>query len=131
MKKRIFPICLSFLFSIAFLAVGIYFTYCFVKEPARNFAIIAIPPAFISAADYAVLGTLLCANKLSRTIAIYIFAIALVAAIGRPVFLGLLMFPYFFSELGLESALQLFVPVIPCVLPLVMIFKSKDGKPGI
>ena len=41
MKKRIFPICLSFLISAAFLAVGIYFTYCFVKEPVRNFAILA------------------------------------------------------------------------------------------
>ena len=107
MKKRIFPICLSFLISAAFLAVGIYFTYCFVKHPARNFAILAIPPAVISAA-------------------IYIFAIALVAALGPPIFLALLMFPFFFSELGLELALQLFVPVIPCVLPLVMIFKSKD-----
>ena len=38
----------------------------------------------------------------------------------------MIMFPCFFSELGLELALQLFVPVIPCVLPLVMIFKSKD-----
>lgn len=126
MKKRIFPICISFLISAAFLTVGIYSTYCFVKEPVRNFAILAILPALISAADYAALGVLLCANKLSKTAAIYIFAIALVAAMGRPVFLGLLMFPFFFSELGLELALQLFVPVIPCVLPLVMIFKSKD-----
>lgn len=126
MKKRIFPICLSFLISAAFLAVGIYFTYCFVKHPARNFAILAIPPAFISAADYAALGALLCANKLSRTIAIYIFAIALVAALGPLIFLALLMFPFFFSELGLELALQLFVPVIPCVLPLVMIFTAKN-----
>ena len=126
MKKRIFPICLSFLISAAFLAVGIYFTYCFVKEPVRNFAILAIPPAFISAADYAVLGALLCANKLNRTRAVYIFAIALVAALGPPIFLALLMFPFFFSELGLELALQLFVPVIPCVLPLVMIFTAKD-----
>mgnify|MGYP004473396459 CR=1 FL=1 len=131
MKKRILPICLSFLFSIAFLAVGIYFTYCFVKEPVRNFAILAIPPAFISAADYAALGALLCANKLSRTIAICIFAIALVAALGPLIFLSLLMFPAFFSELGLELALQLFVPVIPCALPLVMIFTAKDGKPEI
>ena len=126
MKKRIFPICLSFLFSIAFLAVGIYFTYCFVKHPARNFAILAILPAFISAADHAALGALLCANKLNRTRAIYIFAIALVAALGPLIFFSLLMFPSFFSELGLELALQLFVPVIPCALPLVMIFTAKD-----
>ena len=53
MKKRIFPICLSFLISAAFLAVGIYFTYCFVKHPARNFAILAILPAVISAGIYA------------------------------------------------------------------------------
>ena len=126
MKKRIFPICLSFLISAAFLAVGIYFTYCFVKHPARNFAILAILPAVISAGIYAALGALLCANKLNRTRAIYIFAIALVAALGPLIFLALLMFPFFFSELGLELALQLLVPVIPCVLPLVMIFKSKD-----
>lgn len=126
MKKRIFPICLSFFFSIAFLAVGIYFSYCFVKHPARNFAILAILPAFISAADYAALGALLCANKLNRTRAIYIFAIALVAALGPLIFFSLLMFPSFFSELGLELALQLFVPVIPCALPLVMIFTAKD-----
>ena len=126
MKKRIFPISLSFLISAAFLAVCIYFTYCFVEDPVRNFAILAILPAVISAGIYAVLGALLCANKLSRKRAIYIFAIALVAALGPLIFLALLMFPYFFSELGLELALQLFVPVIPCVLPLVMIFKSKD-----
>ena len=47
MKKRIFPICLSFLISAAFLAVGIYFTYCFVKHLARNFAILAYPQAFM------------------------------------------------------------------------------------
>ena len=126
MKKRIFPICLSFLISAAFLAVGIYFTYCFVKEPVRNFAILAILPALISAADYAALGVLLCANKLSKTAAIYIFAVAFIAALGPLISFALLMFPYFFSELGLELALQLFVPVIPCVLPLIMIFKSKD-----
>ena len=126
MKKRIFPICLSFLISAAFLAVGIYFTYCFVKEPVRNFAILAILPALISAADYAALGALLCANKLSKTAAIYIFAVAFIAALGPLISFALLMFPYFFSELGLELALQLFVPVIPCVLPLIMIFKSKD-----
>ena len=80
----------------------------------------------LSAGIYAALGALLCANKLNRTRAIYIFAIALVAALGPLIFLALLMFPFFFSELGLELALQLFVPVIPCVLPLVMIFKSKD-----
>ena len=126
MKKRIFPICLSFLISAAFLAVCIYYTYCFVKEPARNFAIIVILPAIISAADYAALGALLCSNKLNRTRAIYIFAIALVSALGPLIFLSLLMFPCFFSELGAELALQLFVPVIPCALPLVMIFTARD-----
>ena len=126
MKKRIFPICLSFLFSIAFLAVGIYFTYCFVKEPVRNFAMLWIPQSIVSAGIYAALGVLLCANKLNRTRAVYIFAIALVAALGPLIFLSLSMFPCFFSELGLELALQLFVPVIPCVLPLVMIFTAKD-----
>ena len=92
----------------------------------RNFAIIAILPAVISAGIYAVLGALLCANKFNRKRGVYIFAIALVAALGPLIFLALLLFPFFFSELGLELALQLFVPVIPCVLPLVMIFKSKD-----
>ncbi len=126
MKKRIFPICLSFLFSIAFLAVGIYFTYCFVKEPVRNFAMLWIPQSIVSAGIYAALGVLLCANKLNKITAVALFAVAFLAAVGPLAFIifsfaFFLLFPF-----GLETFLLFFAPIFPCALPLVMIFTAKD-----
>ena len=126
MKKRIFPISLSFLISAAFLAVCIYFTYCFVEDPVRNFAIIAILPAVISAGIYAVLGALLCANKLNKITAVALFAVAFLAAVGPLAFIifsfaFFLLFPF-----GLETFLLFFAPIFPCALPLVMIFTAKD-----
>ena len=66
MKKRIFPICLSFLISAAYVASGIYFVSCVIKNPGPNYAMLWIPQAVFSAADYAVLGVLLCRNKADK-----------------------------------------------------------------
>lgn len=45
MKKRIFPICLSFLISAAYVASGIYFVSCVIKNPGPNYAMLWIPQA--------------------------------------------------------------------------------------
>ena len=82
MKKRIFPICLSFLISAAYVASGIYFVSCVIKNPGPNYAMLWIPQAVFSAADYAVLGVLLCRNNADKIAVTVIAAIAFFFAIG-------------------------------------------------
>ena len=126
MKKRIFPICLSFLFSIAFLASGIYFLSCVIKDPGPNFAMLWIPQGIVSAGIYAALGALLCANKLNKITAVALFAVAFLAAVGPLAFIIFSFAFYFLFSFDLETFLLFFAPIFPCALPLVMIFTTKD-----
>lgn len=120
MKKRIFPICLSFLISAAYVASGIYFVSCVIKNPGPNYAMLWIPQAVFSAADYAVLGVLLCWNKADKIAVTVIAAIAFFFAIGPLAFILMsfmffLMFPFSF-----EIFLLFFAPILLCAFPFVL-----------
>lgn len=128
MKMKIFPICLSFLFAGIYFAGGVYFISCFIESPVRNFVILWIPQALISAGDYAALGILLCANKLDRTKACIIFTIAAFFAVGPLAILILTFWFLIFLPFGIETFLLFFAPILLCALPLVMIFTTKDDS---
>ena len=115
MKKRIFPICLSFLISAAYVASGIYFVSCVIKNPGSNYAMLWIPQA-----DYAVLGVLLCRNKADKIAVTVIAATAFFFAIGPLAFILMSFMFFIMFPFGVETFLLFFAPILLCAFPFVL-----------
>ena len=120
MKKRIFPICLSFLISAAYVASRHLLCIVRHKESRAELCNAVDTAGGFSAADYAVLGVLLCRNKADKIAVTVIAAIAFFFAIGPACVYTDVVYVFSYVSLSFEIFLLFFAPILLCAFPFVL-----------
>lgn len=125
MKKKRIAALFSFIISAVFLAEMIYVVVGIFMAPARNFGIIWILPTLASAVVYALTGTNLIADKMTREKAELLFIIALISSLAPAVIFSIILSPAIFLTFRITDIVLFFAPVVLCVFPLIIFLKSK------